>query len=385
MGHLALYRQFRPKNFDEVIGQDAIINTLKNQVTTGEIGHAYLFTGSRGTGKTSCAKIFAKAINCLHPVNGSPCYECENCKADDGLNMDIVEIDAASNNSVEDIRDIVNNLKFLPTNGKYKVYIIDEVHMLSINAFNALLKSIEEPPEHVVFILATTEVHKIPKTILSRVIRFDFKLVSVEILSRVIRFDFKLVSVEELTKLLKKVFVASGIKAEDEAVVAIARSGEGSVRDALSIAEGVSAYAYKDITYLDVQSSLGISDSDSLIKITDYMYEGSLGKLFELTNNLYTSGKNMAVFAKDLTLHFRNLLIINTTDEANDILHLPDEEFEKLKSQAQKIDNAHLLFYLKKYSDIEADLRYSISPRMLIEMTALECIRELDGKLQVSP
>ena len=369
MGHLALYRQFRPKNFDEVIGQDAIVNTLKNQVTTGEIGHAYLFTGSRGTGKTSCAKIFAKAINCLHPVNGSPCYECENCKTDDGLNMDIVEIDAASNNSVEDIRDIVNNLKFLPTNGKYKVYIIDEVHMLSINAFNALLKSIEEPPEHVVFILATTEVHKIPKTILSRVIRFDFKLVSVE----------------ELTKLLKKVFVASGIKAEDEAVVAIARSGEGSVRDALSIAEGVSAYAYKDITYLDVQSSLGISDSDSLIKITDYMYEGSLGKLFELTNNLYTSGKNMAVFAKDLTLHFRNLLIINTTDEANDILHLPDEEFEKLKSQAQKIDNAHLLFYLKKFSDIEADLRYSISPRMLIEMTALECIRELDGKLQVSP
>lgn len=369
MGHLALYRQFRPVSFDEVIGQEAIVNTLKNQVMTKEIGHAYLFTGSRGTGKTSCAKIFAKAINCLAPVNGSPCQKCENCKAIDGLSMDVVEMDAASNNSVEDIRDIVNNLKFLPTNGKYKVYIIDEVHMLSINAFNALLKSIEEPPSHVVFILATTEVHKIPKTILSRVIRFDFKLVSVE----------------ELARLLKKVFDATGIKADDEAIISIARSGEGSVRDTLSIAEGVSAYAYKDITYLDVQNSLGISDTDSLVQLTEYIHQGDLGKLFSLTNNLYTSGKNMAILAKDMTIHFRNLLVINSTDDANQILHLPQEDFARLRSQAEKIDSAHLLFYLKKFSDIEADLRYSISPRMLIEMTALDCVREFDSKLKVSP
>ncbi len=369
MGHLALYRQFRPKTFDEVIAQDTIVNTLKNQVTTGEIGHAYLFTGSRGTGKTTCAKIFAKAINCSNPKNGSPCGECENCKANEGLSMDIVEIDAASNNSVEDIRDIVNNLKFLPTSGKYKVYIIDEVHMLSINAFNALLKSIEEPPEYVVFILATTEVYKIPKTILSRVVRFDFKLVSVD----------------DLCKLLRKVFDVSGIKADGEAIMAIARSGEGSVRDTLSIAEGVSAYAYKDITYLDVQNALGLSDLDTLIRLTEYINQGNLGELFKLTSELYNSGKNMAVLAKDMTVHFRNLLVIKSTTEANIILYLPKDDFDRLLAQAETMDSGRLLFYLKKFTDIEADLRYSISPRMLVEMTALDCVRETNDKLKVLP
>ena len=368
MGHLALYREFRPNTFDFVIGQDAIVNTLKNQVKTGEISHAYLFTGSRGTGKTSCAKIFAKAINCLAPVDGSPCMKCENCLAGDS-GLDIIEIDAASNNSVEDIRDIVSNLKFLPTNGKYKVYIIDEVHMLSLSAFNALLKSIEEPPSHVVFILATTEVHKIPKTILSRVVRFDFRLVSVE----------------DLVSLLKRIFDAKGIKADEEALVAIARSGEGSVRDTLSIAEGISAYAYKDISYLDVQNSLGLSDTDTLIALTDCIHKSRIGELFSMTNDLYTKGKNMATLAKDMTIHFRNLLIIKSTEEANNILRLPKEDYEKMKNQANDIEVANLLFCLKRFTEIEADLRYSISPRMLIEMTALDCVRALDGKLQVSP
>ena len=214
MQYLSLYRKFRPKTFDEVIGQSAIVSTLTNQIKNGEIGHAYLFTGTRGTGKTSCAKIFARAVNCLNPKNGSPCGECENCKALEKANMDVIEIDAASNNSVEDIRDMRDNIRFAPAVGKFKVYIIDEVHMLSINAFNALLKSIEEPPAHIIFILATTEVHKIPATILSRVQRLDFKLVSNE----------------ELEKHLRYVFSQSGITADDEAIAEIARCGNGSVR-----------------------------------------------------------------------------------------------------------------------------------------------------------
>jgi DNA polymerase-3 subunit gamma/tau len=301
MEHLALYRKYRPKTFDEVIGQDNITKTLINQVENDEVGHAYLFTGTRGTGKTTCAKIFARAINCLHPKNGSPCGECEVCKAlNENNNMDILEIDAASNNGVDEIRDLREKVKYPPVNGKYKVYIIDEVHMLSINAFNALLKTLEEPPSHVVFILATTESYKIPATILSRVMRFDFKLVSID----------------NLVALLKKIFSQENIKCDEDAYEAIAKAGEGSVRDTLSIADAVSSYAHKDIHYKDVLTSLGISDNKTLIDITYDIINGDINGLLKNINDVYLAGKDISILSRDLTIHFRNLLVIKSCKES---------------------------------------------------------------------
>lgn len=359
MKHLALYRKYRPATFDEVIDQEHITKTLAGQVQNSQVHHAYLFTGTRGTGKTSCAKIFAKAINCLNPKNGSPCLECEVCKAYESFNMDIVELDAASNTSVDDIREIIENTKFLPVNGKYKVFIIDEVHMLSISAFNALLKTLEEPPEHVVFILATTEVHKIPATILSRVMRFDFKLVTTD----------------GLIELISSIFEREGIKADKESVAAIAKAGEGSVRDALSIADCVAAYSYKDISYSDVLSALGQSDKKTLLDITDAIIKADLDKLFNLTEALYKSGKNISVVVKDLTLHFRDLLIIKNCGNANELTSLPEDIYCEFKRQADSVETKFLLKCLQKFSSIENELRYALSPKVLLEISVLECLR----------
>jgi len=357
--HLVLYRQFRPTNFDEVIGQDHIVNALRNQVKSGQIGHAYLFTGSRGTGKTSSAKIFARAINCLNNKDGSPCGECEVCKAlEDSVNMDVVEIDAASNNSVEDVRDMIANLKFLPVNGKYKVFIIDEVHMLSISAFNALLKSIEEPPKHIVFILATTEVHKVPATILSRVMRFDFKLINTN----------------DLEKLLVKIFDKTGIKADEESIKAIARAGEGSVRDTLSTAECVAAYAYKDIKYQDVQNALGYTDKSVLLNIMGSIINCDLAGIFESINSVYLAGKSMSVLSKDLTTCIRDLLVIKSCSEPNKLLGLPNDLFDKYSTLSQGVSSDTLLKCLQKFTAVEQDMRYTINPKILLEITCLDCV-----------
>lgn len=357
--HLVLYRQFRPINFDQVIGQDHIVNALKNQVKSGQIGHAYLFTGSRGTGKTSSAKIFARAINCLNNQDGSPCGECEVCKAlEDSVNMDVVEIDAASNNSVEDVRDMIANLKFLPVNGKYKVFIIDEVHMLSLSAFNALLKSIEEPPKHIVFILATTEVHKVPATILSRVMRFDFKLINTN----------------DLEKLLVKIFNKTGIKADEESIKAIARAGEGSVRDTLSTAECVAAYAYKDITYQDVQNALGYTDKSVLLKIIGSIINRDLAGIFESINSVYLAGKSMSVLSKDLTTCIRDLLVMKSCSEPNKLLGLPNDLFDKYMSLSKGVSSDVLLKCLQKFTAVEQDMRYTINPKILLEITCLDCV-----------
>ena len=368
MKHLALYRKYRPVTFDEVIDQEHITKTLASQVKNNNIHHAYLFTGTRGTGKTSCAKIFAKAINCLNPKNGSPCLECDVCKAYESFNMDIVELDAASNTSVDDIREIIENTKFMPVNGKYKVFIIDEVHMLSISAFNALLKTLEEPPEHVIFILATTEVHKIPATILSRVMRFDFHLVTTE----------------GLCKLITRIFEEENIKADNESIMAIAKAGEGSVRDALSIADCVAAYSYKDITYSDVLSALGQSDKKTLLDIVDAILDGDIDKLFNLTDKLYKSGKNISVVVKDLTLHFRDLLIIKSCANANELLSLPQDIFSEFDRQAKRAERSLLLKCLQKFSSIENELRYALSPKVLLEISVLECLR-LGQKTNVIP
>ena len=245
---LALYREFRPKNFDDVIGQDYIIQTLKNQVKTGHLSHAYLFCGPRGTGKTSTAKIFAKAVNCTHSTDGNPCGMCAECVALSQPNTDIFEIDAASNNRVEEIRDLREKVAYPPLIGKYKVYIVDEVHMLTDSAFNALLKTLEEPPKHVIFILATTEIHKLPATILSRCMRFDFKLLPVNLLA----------------EHLKNVFDARGIKYDEKSLHLIAKAGEGSVRDMLSIADSVAAYCNNEITCAQTESVIGLSSKDSI-------------------------------------------------------------------------------------------------------------------------
>ena len=359
MSYKALYRKYRPRTFEEVVGQEHITTTLANQVKSGAINHAYLFTGARGTGKTSTAKIFAKAINCQHNNNGSPCFECETCRAlDDPGNIDIVEIDAASNNRVDEVREIRENVKFLPTSGKFKVYIIDEVHMLTDSAFNALLKTLEEPPAHVVFILATTEVHKLPATILSRCLRFDFRLVSVETLS----------------ELLKKIFAEENIKCEEEAFKAIAVAGQGSVRDTLSVADCISAYTGGNITLNSVMEILGTNEYKTIMSLTDKMFEKDLGACFEIVNGVSESGKNMSVFAKDISVHFRNLLVIKTAKDANSLLSLPQEMFLEYKAQADKIDEKWLIDNMKIFSAIEAELRYSLSPKILVETAIIKAL-----------
>ena len=365
MEYQALYRKYRPKTFSEVIGQDHITKTLENQVISEKISHAYLFTGSRGTGKTSTAKIFAKAINCEHNQNGSPCLSCGVCKAlDEPSNIDIVEIDAASNNRVDEVREIRENVKFLPVTGKYKVYIIDEVHMLTDSAFNALLKTLEEPPKHVVFILATTEVHKIPATILSRCMRFDFKLVPVA----------------TLVTLLKNIFKKENITFEDEALTLIASAGQGSVRDTLSVADCIVAYTNGNITLKSVMEVLGLNEYKSVVALTDNLYDKNLGECFKIVNNVLESGKNMSVFAKDLSVHFRDLLVIKTLSTANEILGLSNEMYNAYKNQADRMDAKWLIDCLKNFSSIEAELRYSLSPKTLVETAIIKCLGEFDVK-----
>ncbi len=355
---VALYRRFRPTSFDKVIGQEHITTTLINQIKSGNIAHAYLFTGSRGTGKTTCAKIFSKAINCMSPVNGSPCGKCEVCRAlEDESNMDILEIDAASNNGVDEIRDIRDKVKFPPVSAKYKVYIIDEVHMLSINAFNALLKTLEEPPKHAVFILATTEVRKLPATILSRCLRFDFRLVSVAMLEN----------------LLKDIFDEINLKCDEDALKVIANAGEGSVRDTLSIADSVIAYGGEKVTYEAVLDVLGVSDRDTIIKLSSCMIKGDIGGVLDEVHSAFVSGKNLISLSKDLTTHFRDLMVIKNCKDSENILSLPSDMFAKLKSQSEEVNAKKLLAFMEKLSSIEADLKYALNPRVLLEITCLEC------------
>lgn len=358
MSYLALYRKYRPDVFADVVGQEHIVKTLINQIKSGTVGHAYLFTGSRGIGKTTCARIFARAVNCLNPDNGSPCGKCATCKAlAEQNNMDIIEIDAASNNKVEEVREIREKVKYPPINGKYKVYIIDEVHMLTDSAFNALLKTLEEPPAHAIFILATTEVHKLPATILSRCMRFDFKLVSSEVIGN----------------LLKKIFDDNKIKYDELSINAIAAAGEGSVRDALSISDCAVAFGNGSINYETVVNILGVTDRDEIFDLADSIFDKNLGAVLDNINKAYNDGKNLVVLGKDITVHFKDLLVIKSCADSEKILNEPKEIFERMKVQADKVSTDNLLTFMQKFSNIEADLKYSLSPRVLIEITALEC------------
>ena len=359
MEHLALYRKYRPKNFEEVIGQEHITKALENQIATGKIGHAYLFTGSRGIGKTSVARILARAVNCENNVNGSPCGKCDTCRRLETENdINVIEIDAASNNRVDDIREIREKVKFMPVGAKYKVYIIDEVHMLTDSAFNALLKTLEEPPKHVIFILATTEVHKLPATILSRCVRFDFRLVSVEL----------------LTKLLRSILDSEGIEYDDEALKLIAASGEGSARDTLSIADSVCAYSDGRVTKENVLKVLGTTDYDNLIKFYELCFKKDVGTLLEFIDSLDKTGKNMSVFVKELSRHARNLLVCATCKEPNTLLNLPAEAFERYMEQSKEATEKQLIYYMQIFGGAENELRYTLSPRLLLETLALSAM-----------
>jgi len=359
--YLALYRKYRPQNFEEVIGQDHIVKTLINQIKLDKIGHAYLFCGSRGTGKTSTAKIFAKAINCENSKNGSPCLECDVCKALNGNNIDVLEIDAASNNGVDEIRDLREKVKYPPVNGKYKVYIVDEVHMLSPSAFNALLKTLEEPPSYAVFILATTEVHKLPATILSRCLRFDFGLVSVK----------------ELSDLLIKVFEKENIKAEKEAIEVIARAGEGSVRDTLSIADRCVSYAQDTLTYKNVTEILGTTEKESLSKIAGAVLKSDLGSSLNELDVVLSSGKSPLVLSKDLIAYFRDLLIISTVENARKMVVANDDIYMVMSSQANSENYNRIVSAITALSEVEAELRYSISPRIVLETAIIKTISKV--------
>ncbi len=305
MAYQALYRKWRPDNFEDVKGQDHIVTTLQNQIKADRIGHAYLFCGTRGTGKTSIAKIFAKAVNCEHPVNGSPCGECASCKAiAAGNSMNVIEIDAASNNGVDNIRQIREEVQYSPTQGRYKVYIIDEVHMLSIGAFNALLKTLEEPPSYVIFILATTEAHKIPVTILSRCQRYDFHRISIDTIA------------DRLTKLMQ----AENINVEDKAIKYIAKAADGSLRDALSLLDQcIAFYLGRDIKYENVLDVLGAVDTQVYADMLSLIVASDTIQVMELIEKLIMQGRDIGQFVSDFIWYLRNLLLIKTTDDISKI------------------------------------------------------------------
>ena len=359
--YLALYRKYRPRTFEEVIGQEHIVKTLVNQIKYDKISHAYLFTGSRGTGKTSTAKIFAKAVNCPESKDGSPCLTCETCKALDGTNIDVLEIDAASNNGVDEIRELREKIKYPPVVGKYKVYIIDEVHMLSPSAFNALLKTLEEPPKHTIFILATTEVHKLPATILSRCLRFDFRLVSLEVLSAH----------------LKKVLDDEGVKYDEQAINRIVRAGEGSVRDMLSIADRCVSFAGDELTYEKVLTVLGVSEREVLINMADKILKKDTGAALVELDKILSLGKTPLVFSNDLIAYFRDLLLVYSLGEkSREIVVVRDDVFASMKQQATSENYAEILKAIEVLSSVEQELRYSAEPRIVLETATIKIINE---------
>lgn len=361
MAYVSLYRRFRPDSFDKVVGQNHIVKTLCNQIKNDRIGHSYLFTGTRGTGKTSCAKIFARAVNCTNSINGSPCNKCDVCKElSKPNNMDIIEIDAASNNGVDEIRQLKENTQYRPAAGKYKVYIIDEVHMLTASAFNALLKTLEEPPEHIIFILATTEVQKLPATILSRCLRFDFRLVPTD----------------EIRDLLCRIFDDIKVKYDKKAVQQIAVFGEGSVRDAISVADMCMSYCDGNITLEGVLEALGASDFNTLHALGKAILSSNSGEALTVLDKLFSDGRNTV--HKDLCNYFRDLISIKNI-KGYKLNSVTEEEAKLLADLAAKTENYRISRAMEIITDIETSLRYSSQPRILFEATIVKaCELRLD-------
>ena len=356
--NLALYREFRPKNFDELVGQDYIVRTLKNQIKTNRLTHAYLFCGPRGTGKTSTAKIFAKAVNCTHSPDGNPCGMCAECVALNEVNTDIVEIDAASNNRVEEIRDLREKVSFPPMICKYKVYIVDEVHMLTDSAFNALLKTLEEPPKHVIFILATTEIHKLPATILSRCTRFDFKLLPIDI----------------LTNHLKNVFDKKNIKYDEKSVHLIAKAGEGSVRDMLSVADSVASFCDYNVTADATEKVIGLSGRENIKDILYSIAKKDVQNVFVSVKAALARGKNIQVLCKEMADFIKNLVMIKVGVADYSILDILPGEYVQYIEIANMFNLEYLKSAFSKFAKVELELKYSLNPENLFESTCLELI-----------
>lgn len=361
MSYTALYRKFRPQEFKDVKGQDHIVTTLKNQIEADRIGHAYLFCGTRGTGKTTIAKIFAKAVNCEHPTDGSPCGECASCRAvADGTSMNVIEIDAASNNGVESIREIREEVTYRPTAGKYKVYIIDEVHMLSIGAFNALLKTLEEPPSYVIFILATTEVHKIPVTILSRCQRYDFKRISVDTIY------------ERLEELLKK----EQITAEEKAIRYIAKAADGAMRDALSLLDQcIAFYLGQTLTYDKVLEVLGAVDTEVFSELLRRVLSKDVAGAMQSVEDLIADGRELGQFVIDFTWYLRNLLLLKSSDEMSEAFDMSSENMERLREEAGQIEEETLIRYIRIFSELSNQIKYSSQKRVLLEIALIKLCR----------
>lgn len=361
MAYQALYRKWRPTDFNDVKGQDHIVKTLKNQIKSDRIGHAYLFCGTRGTGKTTIAKILAKAVNCEHPVDGNPCGECETCKAiAAGTSMNVIEIDAASNNGVDNIRQIREEVQYSPTEGKYKVYIIDEVHMLSIGAFNALLKTLEEPPEYVIFILATTEAHKIPITILSRCQRYDFHRISIDTIAN------------RLSDLMRE----ENINAEPRAVKYIAKAADGSMRDALSLLDQCIAFYFgQDLKYENVLDVLGALDTEVFAKMLGFIVDNNTSECIKLLEEIVMQGSDLSVFVEDFIWYLRNILLIKTSDDTTkieDVIDISADNLKQLKDDAKLIDDNTLMRYIRILSELSNDIKFSSQKRIKVEVALIK-------------
>lgn len=355
---MALYRKFRPDGFEDVKGQEHIVKTLKNQIEADRIGHAYLFCGTRGTGKTTVAKIFAKAVNCEHLIDGSPCGECEICKSiAAGVSMNVIEIDAASNNGVDNIREIREEVAYRPTQGKYKVYIIDEVHMLSIGAFNALLKTLEEPPEYVIFILATTEVHKIPITILSRCQRYDFKRINIDTIAA------------RLTELLEK----EHVEAEEKAIRYIAKIADGSLRDGLSILDQcIAFYLGQTLLYNHVLEVTGAIDTGVFSRLLRQVVKMDVAEVLKTIDEMVMQGRDLSQMATDFTWYLRNLLLAKSSDNMEDVLDVSSENLLQLKEEAQMMEAEELIRYIRIFSELSNQLKFAAQKRVLLEVALIK-------------
>ena len=358
MSYTALYRKFRPVEFDDVKGQEHIVTTLQNQIKADRIGHAYIFCGTRGTGKTTVAKIFAKAVNCEHPVNGSPCGECAMCKSiAKGTSMNVIEIDAASNNGVDNIREIREEVTYRPTEGRYKVYIIDEAHMLSPGAFNALLKTLEEPPEYVIFILATTDVHRFPITILSRCQRYDFRRISIDTIA------------DRIMELMK----VEHVDVEEKAVRYIAKVADGSMRDALSLLDQcIAFYLGQTLTYEHVLEVLGAVDTDVFSRLLRSVLEKDIPGVLDMVEELLIQGRELTQLAADFTWYLRNLLLVKTSDNIEDVLDVSSENLALLKEEAQMIELDMLIRYIRIFSELSNQLKYATQKRVLLEVALIK-------------
>lgn len=369
MAYTALYREWRPKNFEDVVGQEYITTTLKNQILNDRIAHAYLFCGTRGTGKTSTAKVMAKALNCLNPHDGEPCNECEMCKKiNDGLAIDVTELDAASNNGIDRIRDIIEDSKYPPQEAKYKVYIMDEVHMLSIGAVNAFLKTLEEPPENVIFILATTDPQKLPITILSRCQRFDFKRIGNE----------------KIVARLRKIVDAKGVLAEDKCLELISRVSDGAMRDSLSILDQAISMGDGAVEYSSLINMLGLVTNEHLFNLTSAVIERNIEKAMVIIEDLVFAGKDIYLFIKDLVEHFRNLLMIKVTNNPEEVLDMSLENIARVKEQGARIRVEEIMRDIRILQEAEGNAKLSKQARLYLELAIIKmCKIEYDTSNEI--